>query len=149
MRSLDGLRSVDRSLVQLGGGVIVGGGLVAVAEVGGSHDRRDVVGRRRLDLGGGCGVDLGGDLTVRAVLDRGRASADGEVLGGVKSGSRGSVNDLGLGHRADSGRDSDGLGDDVRALAVAAGSTRGTSSNSADGGCVDGRGGETSCDDLG
>jgi hypothetical protein len=139
---------VHRSLVQLGRGVVVGRGLVAVAEVGSSHDRRDVVGRRRLDLGGGRSVDLGGDLTVRAVLDGGRTSTDGEVLGGVKSGSHGSVNDLGLGHGADSGGESDGLGDNVRALAVAVGSTRGASSDGADGGCVDGRGGVTSCDDL-
>ncbi|KAI6764724.1 hypothetical protein HG531_012611 [Fusarium graminearum] len=73
--------------------------------------------------GGRDGVGLGGDGSVRAVLDGRRALGDGVdlsgvdglggvLLGRVTSGLGGVL----LGHRADSGRNSNGLSDGVRAV---------------------------------
>jgi hypothetical protein len=127
LRSLDGLGSVDRSLVQLGGRAVEGSRLVTVVagDVSSRHGRRnDVGGSGRLvdarvgrvpllNLGCGGSVDGGSDLADRAVRDLGRAGSDGEELGGVKSGSHvtrtrnigsaGAGNNLSLGDGAKSG----------------------------------------------
>lgn len=170
LSSLDRLGSVHRSLVQLGGRAVEGRRLVTVvADVGGGHGRGNVVGRSGrlvdarvgrvplLDLSGGCGVDGGGDLADGAVCDLRRAGSNSEVLGSVKSGSHvtgtGTIgssrsgDDLSLGDRADSGRERDGLGDNMRTFG-AVGGTRSTGSDGSDSGGVDGRGGVAGCHNV-
>lgn len=109
----------DRSLVELGGRSDEGGDRsVAGSVVGGDGGRITLGGRGvdvrvpRLDLGCGCGVDGGGDGADGAVGNCRRASGDGVVLGGVKSGCRvtrrvvsstRAGNDMSLGDRAESG----------------------------------------------
>ncbi|KAI6756704.1 hypothetical protein HG530_011302 [Fusarium avenaceum] len=72
--------------------------------------------------GGRDGDGLGGDGAVRAVLDGGRALGDGvdggavDGLGGVLLGRVTSRLGVLLGHRADSGRNSNSLGDGVRTV---------------------------------
>lgn len=109
----------DRSLVQLGGGSDEGSDRPVTRSQVGRNGRRTTIGGRgvdvrvpRLDMGGSCGVDGGRDSADGAVCDSGRASGDGEVLGGVKSGRRvtrrvvsstRAGNDLSLGDGAESG----------------------------------------------
>jgi hypothetical protein len=108
----------DRSLVELGGRSDEGGDRSVAGSVVGGDGRRITLGRRgvdvrvpRLDLGGGSGVDGGSNGADGAVGNCGRASSDGVVLGGVKSGCRvtrrvvsgtRAGNDLGLGDGAES-----------------------------------------------
>ncbi|KAH7004767.1 hypothetical protein EDB82DRAFT_59306 [Fusarium venenatum] len=161
----DGLGSMHRSLVAEGSLLVT----VVSRDISRRHGRRNNVGGSGrlvdarvgrvplLDLSGGCGVNGGSDLADRAVCDLGRAGSDSEVLGRVKSGrhvtrtrtisSSGSGDNLGLGDGAESGRERDGLGDNVRTFG-AVGDTWSAGRNGADGGRVDGRGGVTSCHDV-
>jgi len=109
----------DRSLVELGGRSDEGGDRAIARSVVSRDGRRITLGGRgvdvrvpRFDLGGGCGVDGGGDGADGAVCDCRRAGGDGVVLGGVKSGCRvtrrivsstRAGNDLSLGDGAESG----------------------------------------------
>jgi hypothetical protein len=160
LRSLDGLGSVHRSLVQLGR-AIEGSRLVTVVagDISGGHGRRNCVGGSGrlvdarvgrlplLNLSSGCGVNGGSDLADGAVCDLRRAGSDSEVLGCVKSGSHvtgtrtiGSSragDNLSLGDGAESSRERDSLGDDVGSFG-AVGSTRSAGCDGSDSGGVDG-----------